>query len=305
MLLNLLSDYPYQLEIRFQYHFGITAFLLLLTVMNWNDLSGKIRRYLLLVSLAAAFVFYSYYVLPEFCGRIKTYHENHESFEVMEDTLSVIPEDASVNASTFFLPHLAQRWEAYDVGYHPEADTDFVILDIRGGYHGDEQEMAVTCLAAGYIRLVETKQIALFVSPEWDGDAAELKEDIRAVATIVSESKTMDQRLDDMKEIMSVVPEDASINASVTLVPHISEREVLCDITNHPVPDTDFVILDLRFGYREDTAHMLSGCLDWGFGCLIENDDIAIWVSPLWLGDFTAMRDSLVEMGYLKPYVYD
>jgi hypothetical protein len=302
MLLNLLSEYSYQLEFRFQYHFGITAFLLLLTVMNWKDLRGKMRKYLLLVSIAACFVFYSGTIMFEMASRITAYRENHESFEMLEDTLDAIPEDASVNASTFLLPHLAQRWEAYDVDYHVEADTDLVILDIRSGYNDSSKKAAQTAMFAGYTKLLETTQIAIFVSPDWEGDPVALKNEIRAVATVVFESKTANENLDDMKAIVSVIPDDASVNASSSMIPYISEREQLFDMGEYYAANTDFIVFDLRFGHSEVSEFVMSECLIREFSCLIETEDIAIYVNPFWKGDFSVLRDSLAEMGYLEFY---
>lgn len=301
MLLNLLSEYPYQLEFRFQYHFGITAFLLLLTLMNWKDLHGKMRRYLLLVSIAACFVFYCGTIIPEMCSRVESYRKNHETYEMMAETLEAIPEDASVNASTFLLPHLAQRWDAYDVGYHMEMDTDFVILDIRNGYYTDStKKVAQSAMLAGYTKLLETPQIAIFVSPDWEGDAEALKRDIRAVATVVFEAKSPREGLDDMKAIVSVIPKDASVNASSSMIPYISEREQLFDMEEHLAANVDFVVFDLRFGHSMASAFVLDECLERDFSWLIKTDDIAIYVNPLWKGDFEALRYTLVEMGYIE-----
>ncbi len=301
MLLNLLTDYPYQLDLIFQYHFGIAAFLLYLALQNWRDLRGKARQYLAALTLAAGFVFYSYLIIPELCYRVQIYRDNREQFAVLEDTLETIPEDASVNASTFLVPHLANRFYLYDVDYHPEADTDLVILDIRSGYSGNTQTMAETCKRNGYTCLLETTQIAVFVNPDWEGDSVALKEDIRAVATVVSESRTFEERLEDIKEILAILPEDATYNTSKTLVSLI-KADTVYNIVDHTPADTDFVVMDMRFGETYDIANIATECLFYGFGKLIENDEIAIYASPLWLGDYDALRDQLVEMGYLEPY---
>ena len=300
MLLNLLTEYPYQLELLYQYHFGISAFLLLLAIMNLRDLRGKLRVYMILVPLAASFVFYSYLIIPEMGGRIKTYQANRESFAVLEATLDTIPEDASVNASTFILPHLAQRWGAYDVGYHPEADTDLVILDIRSGYDETSKKMAKACGLAGYRHLLETKQIAIFVSPDWTGDVAALKEAVKEVAPIVYESITQEERLASMAEIVSVIPEDASVVASESLLVHLSPREEIYGIASHARADVDFVVFDIRFGHSDQSIALLFECVNNEYDCLIADSDIMIYVSPLWRGDFTALEDALTEMGYLN-----
>ena len=295
MLLNLLTDYPYQLELIYQYHFGITAFLLLLTLMNWRDLTGQKRRYMMLVALAASFVFYSYLIIPEVGGRVRNYTADKENFEILEDTLDIIPEDASVNAGTFLLPHLAQRWEAYDVGYHPYADTDFVILDIRGGYDNRSLELRSKCWANGYSCLAETKQVAIYVSPDWEGDFLALSEALSRVEGIShSAAHVMTE------QILSVIPKDASVNTMLPLTSYFAENETLYLISEHKTADTDFVVFDLRGSYNDESWAMMEQCVMGGYECLIENEYVGIFVSPDWNGDFLTLKNKLIEMGYIQ-----
>ena len=43
-----------------------------------------------------------------------------------------VPDDASVAASTFLLPHIADRSEIYEVHYHKnKPDIKYVVLDTR------------------------------------------------------------------------------------------------------------------------------------------------------------------------------
>ena len=262
----------------------------------------KMKRYLLLVSVAACFVFYFGTIIPEMDARIETYREKHESFEMLEETLDAIPEDASVNASTFFLPHLAQRWGAYDIDYHEEMDTDFVILDIRNGYDESAGKTAHRAMLAGYTKILETTQVAIFVSPDWEGDPVALRNEVRAVATIVFESKLPSENLDEMKTIVSVIPDDASVNVSFSMAPYISEREVLFVMSEYPAANTDFLVFDLRLGHDEASEYVLGECLAREFSCLIKNEDIAIYVNPLWRGNFSALKKVLFEMGYPEVY---
>ncbi len=299
MLLNLLSDYPYQLGLIYQYHFGISAFLLLLTVMNWKDIHGMARRYLLPLALAASFVFYSYLILPELGSRIKTWKVDGKNYIVMEKTMDVIPEDASVNASTFLLPHLAQRYYAYDIGYHAEMDTDFVILDIRGGYRADTKEKAKHCTDNGYDRLIETTQVAIFVSPDWTGDQNAIINGVKAVATVVYEKqKTMAETEEMLQKILSKMPEQASVNVSETLFSFIPSRE-RTHFGAHAEVNTDFVVFDLRFGHSEVSEALLAECQAKGYNEFLHIKELAIYIAPDWRGDLLALQAVLTEMGYL------
>lgn len=62
------------------------------------------------------------------------YFENRDKYIQIESYLDVIDDDASVTASTFILPHIADRREIYQLknGSETEADTDYVVIDLRG-----------------------------------------------------------------------------------------------------------------------------------------------------------------------------
>ena len=62
------------------------------------------------------------------------YFENRDKYNQLESYLDVIDDDASVTASTFILPHIADRREIYQLknGSETEADTDYVVIDLRG-----------------------------------------------------------------------------------------------------------------------------------------------------------------------------
>ncbi|MBQ9748553.1 MAG: DUF2079 domain-containing protein [Clostridia bacterium] len=297
MLLNLLTSYPYQLELIYQYHFGIAAFLLYLSVMNFRDLSGKVKRYLPILALAAGFVFYSYLVLPEMGTRIQSWNADAERYESLADTLEAIPDDASVNASTFLVTHLAEREVVYEIGYHKTADTDFVVLDIRWGYDETSKAMLSDCLAHNYRMLIETHQVAILVSPDWQGDTASVREAVEAVVGAKYERESGEEAFAMMKAALSVLPTDATVNASTSLVPYVPPCAAVYEVASHPMADTHFVVLDIRGGYGEESGHMAVECMNYGFGCLLENEQIAIYVSPLWEGDVTALKDALAALG--------
>ena len=138
ILINLLSMYVYQAQIGFQYHFGITAFLFYATLKNLPELApGELRRNLLSVAAAACLCGYAMTALPFMGGYVSRWHANKDSFAQMESFLEeTIPEDASVAASTYLVPHLTERDEIYEVFYHGnKTDIDYVVLDTRYASH--------------------------------------------------------------------------------------------------------------------------------------------------------------------------
>jgi uncharacterized membrane protein len=134
MLINLLTMYPYQPRIGFQYHFGVAAFLIYAMLKNLPEIeSTEVRRTLLSIATAACLCSYLVVALPLVTPRLKDWVDDKEYYLEMEAFLEEnIPKDASVAASTYLLPHLADRDEIFEVHYHKnKPDIEYVVLDAR------------------------------------------------------------------------------------------------------------------------------------------------------------------------------
>ena len=132
MLMNLVTMYQYQYNINFQYNFGVSAFLVYALLINLPELHAPTRRNLLALGAAACLFMYSFYVMPSYNSYTKRYNEGKETYAQMEAILDTIPEDASLNVSTFLLAYVADRDVIYELNYHGDAaDVDFVVLDLR------------------------------------------------------------------------------------------------------------------------------------------------------------------------------
>ena len=58
--------------------------------------------------------------------------ENKDNNKEIMKILNSIPEDSSVSASTFYLPHLSNRKYIYEIYYHEnKLDIDYVVFDMR------------------------------------------------------------------------------------------------------------------------------------------------------------------------------
>lgn len=132
LLVNLATDYQYQYNIFFQYSFGVLAILFYLAIINYSDLSEKARRFLCAFAMCATILIMPVCTLSR-TYVIDTYHLTKDKTETLDYMVNSIPKDASVSASTFFVPHLANRDVLYEYpGYYAHDDlTDYVILDIR------------------------------------------------------------------------------------------------------------------------------------------------------------------------------
>ncbi len=55
-----------------------------------------------------------------------------------------------------------------------------------------------------------------------------------------------------IEELLDTVPEDASVITDSMLLPHLANRDCIYEAYYHPVPDTDYVVLDMRTGSDDD-----------------------------------------------------
>ncbi len=150
LLLNLLTDYVYQYDISFQYNFAIMSLLLYLCVVNATDMEKKKRDFLSVTAAGLAAMMFFMLIVPGFTSKTKDYFTAKEKFESMEEVLDSIPADASVAASTFLIPHLADRTHIYEVYYTQQTEFDYVVLDMRDSYREDSLNTAEKFEALGY-----------------------------------------------------------------------------------------------------------------------------------------------------------
>jgi len=118
LLFNLLSDYPYQHDIFFQYTYGSAAFLLYLCVVNAADLR---RERIRICALGAAAVIgaacFGAVVVPKAIQYPKYAVEYADHYARVRETLAFIPDDAPVTATAFFTTELSDREILYDPVY--------------------------------------------------------------------------------------------------------------------------------------------------------------------------------------------
>lgn len=133
LLINLATDYVYQHSIFFQYVFGVAGILIYLAIINYSQMQEKGRRFMCSVAICAAVVVMPITSLSKM-QYIDKYKNNKEKYRMLDEMLEDIPKDASVSASTFFIPHLAEHevLHEYPYMYDNSIMTDYLIIDLRG-----------------------------------------------------------------------------------------------------------------------------------------------------------------------------
>ena len=105
--------------------------------------------------------------IPSFTKNIKNSLENKEMYNEIDAVLSGIDEDAVVCASTFLLPHLAQREEVYEVHYTKHSEFDYIVLDNRPAYRKSAAQFAEKFKEYGYVQVDSgSEYVGMLVRPE-------------------------------------------------------------------------------------------------------------------------------------------
>ena len=156
MFINLLTKYPHQYDITFQYTFGISAFLFYFSLLNVSEMKKEKQHHITFASVIAAFLLFTMIVTPKYTGYIFRYADNVDTYKAITQALETIPDDAEVTASAYLVPHLADRKVIYEDEYHEKPTTEYFVLDrTRSAAEGRE----VMYVEAGYELIFEIEDV--------------------------------------------------------------------------------------------------------------------------------------------------
>ena len=131
VLINLMSDYVYQHGIFFQYTYGPLAFLFFAAIINYTDLSERVKRTLGMFAALSAVIVCTQSVWQK-SNYVGAYLQSKQSYDAVREAIYSIPEDASVGATTYLCAVSSQHKVMYDMKYTEHADElDYIILDLR------------------------------------------------------------------------------------------------------------------------------------------------------------------------------
>mgnify|MGYP005771909553 FL=1 len=167
VLWNLLPDYQYQHSIYFQYTFGASAMLFYMAILNYAELRAWLgerkrkekslawTRWLSAGILGLAVCLALGVNLSTVSSKgdyVRRYARDREAVGQVNEILDSIPKEASVQASTFYVPRISMR----DVVYRIEGDkllkfdTDYAVIDLRPGVEDEPQQQVQAYEEAGY-----------------------------------------------------------------------------------------------------------------------------------------------------------
>ncbi len=147
ILMNILTMYTYQYNINFQYSFGVSAFLIYALIQNLPELDKSYLKKAAAVAAVSCLCMYAAFVVQPASSYAMRYNKNKQNYTKMEETLDLIPSDASLSASSMLVAHVADRDVIYEVESHGVvADVEYVALDMRY----DNEQYLNDYLSMGY-----------------------------------------------------------------------------------------------------------------------------------------------------------
>lgn len=168
ILVNLMSDYQYQHDIFFQYTYGATACLFYLVTVNLADIKVKqLRLGILAVALCVSASCFGAQILPEatrYPENCKTYGAHYDKIRA---ALDIVPDDASVAASTYYTTYLSERDTLYDIRYASKEhifSCEYIALGVKSTHsykpyavNGEQgyENFRELILAEGYEKIAE------------------------------------------------------------------------------------------------------------------------------------------------------
>lgn len=106
------AGYGYASNIEFHYIFGPVCLLFYMVFLNLEDL-GEQHKHTLSILLGSAAILFFVGMPLHFWDNVESYATNKEQFQKVEDALDMIPSDAIVHATPFYVAHCAERDEIY------------------------------------------------------------------------------------------------------------------------------------------------------------------------------------------------
>ena len=131
VMFNLMPDYSYAHDIGFQYTFGSASLLFYMSMVFLKEKSENRGRTLSMMAVVSFIFFVS--CMTQRTEYIKDYYkpQYRRVYDIMDEALSHVPEDAEVTAGTFLCGKLSDRDVIYE-DFYTDKETEYLVLDLRG-----------------------------------------------------------------------------------------------------------------------------------------------------------------------------
>ena len=126
----LMTSYPFQHDVGFQYTYGPAVLMLFLFILNLGGLERRMQYVVCLTAVCAGLLMSYAYRGADSYRYFEKLRDNGEVYAEQQEFLDSIPADASVTADSMITPHLSRLAELYEFDpdeKEPE-ETDYFIL---------------------------------------------------------------------------------------------------------------------------------------------------------------------------------
>lgn len=184
ILMNLMVDYQYQYDMRFQYNYGSYVLLLYMALLFVKDQTeaskesgegkenkaskfSRIAVNFLLATAISSGILISTVYLAAYEHYPRMLEANKATLTSMKQAMDEIPEGSSVLATCYLTGYLSDREVLYDIDYNLEGSTyfkaDYIVIDLRPAYKGDHESLVPMFLSDGYEILTMEKDEILIL----------------------------------------------------------------------------------------------------------------------------------------------
>lgn len=128
LLINLMSNWPYQYDIYFQYSYGSMALIFFLTIKNIKKSTSINAKKITVVMLAITMIL-GVSAMSVKLYYIDGYKDKKQEYVAVKEILNAVPDNVSVESSSYYLPHLANREVIYT--FRDDFYADYLVYDLR------------------------------------------------------------------------------------------------------------------------------------------------------------------------------
>ena len=164
LIINLLSSWPYQYNINYQYTFGIMALIMFLFILIIKEFKSTQQSFIALAGVMITLVLCFSLNYHRLLYYHQVYFENQEDIKYVDECLAKLPKDVSITATNWLVPHLYKYKELY-LAWPPEGGdfTDYYIFDPRDE---DAVKLLNKYLDYGYERVAGGRLVEIYKKPK-------------------------------------------------------------------------------------------------------------------------------------------
>jgi uncharacterized membrane protein len=162
LVMNLMPNYVYQHSIDFQYTYGVSGIFFYLVVINLSQITYNLRKFITPIFVVSSILLFLM-TMSWKLDYIKIYRDNYDINKQISEALTIIPVDASVEASGYFVPKLSSRDILYNQPSKQMYETDYVVLDLRPDREKNMEIAIELYKSHGYVIEIEIEEVMVIL----------------------------------------------------------------------------------------------------------------------------------------------